>query len=212
MTARSKFSPICPAHADSKHKWQERWTPECQHPWQWQVVCGCGAKKSEECFGVAPAEQALAATTDPLVVQQPFSLDSPADLTRTVQALFDANLSWSEAIRTLFPSLPEPEIFSRAQEFESDPRVQAAISAYIKSLTNNDTRYALLLHMSEKMAADDTLSGAVRSTALNVLKAARVVERTEQAQTARIQISDLSSILKGIGAELPTQEEKEIIN
>ena len=193
MSVQSKHS-ACPVSRDGRHAFTQAWTPECTEPWQFQMVCLCKAKKSDEVYGIAPKEvaQSLASPAQPA---QEFSLDNPSDVTRLVVALFDASLDWPATVRTLLPSLTEGEVFTRAAELQADERVTSAIDSYVASLTHEKLRYALLLHLAEKLSRDANVSGAVQSTALNILKSARIVEKSEHQQHGTMRIEGLE---KGI--------------
>lgn len=199
MAPTSKYIR-CPLHNDGKHIFVEAWTDKCEFQWQWQLICrGCGTPKSDAIGGVAPvAEVEEAPTLDPPA----FSLDNPADIARFVQVFFDAKLNWAEAIQAVLNTAPS-KTHALVGEWAADERIQKAIQAYVASLNNEDMQRAWLLHVSQKLAVDSDVSGAVQSTALNIQKAARIIEKSEQIQHPPVQIRDLPDILEGIGAEKP---------
>lgn len=217
MTTRSKHAP-CLAHPDGKHRWVQAPTPECKFEWQWQLLCACGVKKNDGVYGVAIKKEQLDAVTaantplpEPAVEPKPvFSLDSPIDLSSLVTALFDSGLHWPTAVKLVQPELTDKEIYEKIELWQPDLRVVKAISDYVSSLSDENLRRASLIHLSEKLARDEDASAAVRSTALNILKSAHIIEKSHQHQTSKIQVTQLPDILEGIG--VPQLREDELPN
>jgi len=200
---------VCPAYPlkDSKHQWEQTHTPACREPWQWQNVCACGDVRDEGIYGVPPTPEEKAP-----VLESDINLDRPADVEKLVDALFDSGLNWTQAAARL----GSREAFEQGQVWAGDERVTKAVGDYIRSMsTSNPVRQTLLLHHAEKYMVDKAETGAVRATAMNILKAARITEKSEQAQQQHIKITGLGDYLSGIGitdVPLPAPKEDELLN
>jgi len=200
---------ICPAYPlkDSKHQWEQVHTPACKEPWQWQNACACGDVRDDGIYGVPPTVE------ERPIPESNINLDRPADVEKLVDALFDSGLNWTQAAQRL----GSREAFEQGQVWAGDERVTKAVGDYIRSMsTSNPVRQTLLLHHAEKYMVDKDETGAVRATAMNILKAARITEKSEQNQQQHIKITGLSDYLSGIGVTgsplTSPKEEDELLN
>jgi len=192
----------CPSHPiDHNHRWSEVRTGACKEAWQFQNVCSCGFLDSDEVFGIPPP------TDEPATRQRstPFSLDNPSDVTLLVQRLFDENMDWARTVMSLLPAISAAETQKFIDETVNDERITRAIDVYVKNLAQtSELNLALLVHHCRKAIINLDEKGAVRATALNVLKAQQVTERSQQDMTQVIQIvgeGTAEDIFAGISPE-----------
>ena len=204
-----------------QHTFVKMRTPACVEDWQFQYQCSdvaCGKLKDDILYGVPPAHVANAAAKEASLkaTEQAIDLGEPSDVARIVDALFDNHLDWAGTVTTLFPTMRPKEAFALAGEWQADERVTKAIEAYVKSLqSSNPLMLAYLMHISKKYAAGEE-AGAVKATAMNVLKSALVTEKSQRDDTSVIRVVGMDDIQAGItGAVLEKaakKDEEEAVN
>lgn len=216
----------CPAYRfpDGRygnHKWEQKCTrcnlvhdgealKPCRVPWQWQLVCACGQLASDEVYGHRDPNEEGESTENRVI-----DLDQPADLAAVVEALFDNNLDWPTAVRSLQPHYMEKRSYEIAAEWSEDPRVQAAVDSYVKRLSNDTLQRTWLQHLTQKLSTDSSQTGAVRATALNIQKAILVTEKSEEHRTGVFRVEGLEKgMRKMLGDEHMDNVEpsKELLN
>ena len=186
---RPKKCYAYPSHG--KHKFAQVKTERCQNG-QWQNVCACGEMADDVVYGEAIA--VVAPVGQP--TYREISLEDKNDVDSIVDALFDSNLDWTSAILKLLPIDPK-DARSLADEWSQDKRVTAAVDAYVESMAaSNKKRYALLTHHCWKAVKNSDETGAVRATAMNILKSAHVTEKSEQQFSGPMLVQGLEEGLK----------------
>lgn len=202
---RPRKCPAYPAHG--KHKFTQVKTERCQNG-QWQNVCACGEMADDVVYGEAIV-QPPSTTVSPSYRE--ISLDDKNDVDCIVDALFDSNLDWTNAILKLLPVDPK-EARTLADEWSQDKRVIAAVDAYVESMAaSNKKRYALLTHHCWKAIQNSDETGAVRATAMNILKSAHVTEKSEQQFIGPMLIQGLKEGLERMmsGDDKPSEDAPE---
>ena len=140
---------------------------------------------------------------------QTVPLEEPFVLAQFVHILFDNWLDWSKAVNILLPHLSRPAQFKVAQQLQEDERVTDAIAKYVQELSvSNPLNAACLVHRAIQYSEDDGKTGAVQSTAMNILGKALITEQSEQKHTL-IRVEGMEDMRKGFGGETEEKPEDE---
>lgn len=193
---------VCRAYPNTgKHKFDQIQTERCQNG-QWQNVCACGEMTDDQVWGEVVAEEPAALTG------REINLDDKLDVDLIVDALFDNNLNWTEAILQVGAAVDAKQARALAEDWSIDKRLTAAIELYVKSLSDPTMGYALLIHHTRKASSDPKATGAVKATAMNVQKSAFVTEKSEQHFSGPMLIQGLEEGLKRMmgGSDTPADE------
>ena len=193
----------CRAYPSSgKHKFDPVQTDKCQQG-QWQNVCACGEMTDDQVWG----EPVVVDAKPTLLDDRSLNLDDKLDIDLLVDALFDNNLDWTTAILNLGVTKEPKQARQLAEDWSLDKRVTAAIEKYVDSMAaGNKQRYALLTHHCWKAVQDKDETGAVRATAMNILKSAHVTEKTEHEEHKKVYF-EKSEVLRDIVSGITGEED-----